>query len=34
MPQVWVGVVPTGPSGHALNSSYQNRENAAYRSVP
>lgn len=30
-PQVWVGVVPAGPSGQALNSSYQNRENPAYR---
>lgn len=29
--QVWVGVVPAGPSGQALNSSYQNRENAAYK---
>jgi regulator of telomere elongation helicase 1 len=29
--QVWVGVVPSGPGGHALNSSYQNRDNAAYK---
>lgn len=32
-PQVWVGVVPVGPSGHALNSSYQNRDNKSYKSV-
>jgi regulator of telomere elongation helicase 1 len=25
-------VVPSGPGGHALNSSYQNRDNAAYKS--
>ena len=24
--QVWVGVVPLGPSGHTLNSSYQSRD--------
>ena len=29
--QVWCGVVPAGPSGQALNSSYQNRDNAGYR---
>ena len=26
--QVWVGVVPLGPSGHSLNSSYQSRDDA------
>ena len=31
--QVWCGVVPAGPSGQPLNSSYQNRDNAAYRWV-
>ncbi|PRW44978.1 Regulator of telomere elongation helicase 1 [Chlorella sorokiniana] len=29
--QVWCGVVPAGPSGQPLNSSYQNRDNPAYR---
>ena len=29
--QVWVGVVPVGPSGHALNSSYQTRDSKGYK---
>ena len=29
--QVWVGVVPVGPSGHTLNSSYQCRDNLQYK---
>jgi hypothetical protein len=29
--QVWVGVLPVGPSGQALNSSYVNRDNPTYR---
>lgn len=29
--QVWVGVVSTGPSGCALNSSYQNRDTLTYK---
>ena len=30
-PQVWVGVVPVGPSGHSLNSSYKNRDSPEYK---
>ncbi|KAJ1284133.1 hypothetical protein BS78_03G181200 [Paspalum vaginatum] len=29
--QIWVGVVPVGPSGHALNSSYRFRETTQYK---
>lgn len=29
--QAWVGVVPLGPAGCALNSSFANRESQAYR---
>ncbi|KAL0026549.1 hypothetical protein WJX77_006250 [Trebouxia sp. C0004] len=29
--QVWVGVVPVGPKGTALNSSYQNRDSREYK---
>ena len=29
--QAWVGVVPTGPQGHALNSSYEHRGSKAYK---
>ena len=29
--QAWVGVVPTGPQGHALNSRYENRDSRAYK---
>ncbi len=29
--QVWVGVLPRGPKGCALNSSYQSRESREYR---
>ena len=29
--QVWVGVVGVGPQGAALNSSYANRDNQAYK---
>ncbi|GAX78033.1 hypothetical protein CEUSTIGMA_g5475.t1 [Chlamydomonas eustigma] len=29
--QVWVGVVPLGPSGHVLNSSYQSRDDVGYK---
>lgn len=29
--QVWVGVVPVGPSGHALNSSYRTRNTIQYK---
>ena len=31
MPQVWVGVVPVGPKGTALNSSYNNRDSREYK---
>ncbi len=31
LPQVWVGVLPVGPSGVALNSTFQNRERAEYK---
>ena len=31
MQQVWVGVVPVGPKGTALNSSYQNRDSREYK---
>ncbi len=30
--QVWIGVVPFGPNGVALNSSYQSRESPQYMS--
>lgn len=29
--QVWIGVVPKGPGGKALNSSYQNRNTPGYK---
>ena len=29
--QVWVGVVPTGPKGSPLNSSYQHRDSREYK---
>ena len=29
--QVWVGVMPTGPNGRALNSSYRSRETCEYK---
>uniref|UniRef100_A0A0E0C458 Helicase ATP-binding domain-containing protein n=1 Tax=Oryza meridionalis TaxID=40149 RepID=A0A0E0C458_9ORYZ len=29
--QIWVGVVPVGPSGHPLNSSYRTRETLKYK---
>ncbi|CAL4948966.1 unnamed protein product [Urochloa decumbens] len=29
--QIWVGVVPVGPSGHALNSSYRTRDTIQYK---
>uniref|UniRef100_A0A453EZH5 Regulator of telomere elongation helicase 1 homolog n=1 Tax=Aegilops tauschii subsp. strangulata TaxID=200361 RepID=A0A453EZH5_AEGTS len=29
--QIWVGVVPVGPSGHPLNSSYRTRETVKYK---
>ncbi|KQK08543.1 hypothetical protein BRADI_2g42410v3 [Brachypodium distachyon] len=29
--QIWVGVVPVGPSGHSLNSSYRTRETIKYK---
>ncbi|KAJ8637753.1 hypothetical protein MRB53_012020 [Persea americana] len=29
--QVWVGVVPTGPSGCSFNSSYRNRDSHEYK---
>ncbi|KAF8696773.1 hypothetical protein HU200_036406 [Digitaria exilis] len=29
--QIWVGVVPVGPSGYALNSSYRTRETIQYK---
>eukprot|EP00158_Paraphelidium_tribonemae_P007203 Partr_v1_DN28152_c0_g1_i2_m55324 putative helicase 1 len=29
--QIFVGVVPRGPSGHVLNSSFKNRDLAAYK---
>lgn len=29
--QVWVGVIPSGPSGHSLNSSYRNRDSLEYK---
>lgn len=29
--QVWVGVVPTGPLGVRLNSSYANRDSNEYK---
>ena len=29
--QVWVGVVPVGPKGHTLNSSYQTRNSNDYK---
>uniref|UniRef100_A0ACD5VFI4 Uncharacterized protein n=1 Tax=Avena sativa TaxID=4498 RepID=A0ACD5VFI4_AVESA len=29
--QIWVGIVPLGPSGHPLNSSYRTRETEKYK---
>lgn len=29
--QVWVGVVPNGPSGGLLNSSFNNRDSLEYK---
>ena len=29
--KVWVGVVPTGPKGSPLNSSYQHRDSREYK---
>ncbi|WOL00351.1 regulator of telomere elongation helicase 1 isoform X2 [Canna indica] len=29
--QVWVGVLPSGPSGHPFNSSYRNRDSLEYK---
>lgn len=29
--QIWAGVVPVGPSGHPLNSSYRTRETLKYK---
>lgn len=29
--QAWVGVVPTGPSGHPMDSSYKCREDPEYK---
>ena len=29
--QAWVGVVPVGPAGRALNSSFANRDSQAYK---
>lgn len=29
--QIWAGVVPTGPSGYFLNSSYRNRDSLEYK---
>ena len=29
--QAWVGVVPVGPAGQALNSSYANRDSQSYK---
>ena len=29
--QVWVGVAPVGPSGHALNSSFNTRDSVGYK---
>ena len=29
--QVWAGVVPVGPCGVALNSSYANRDSREYK---
>ena len=31
LPQVWVGVVPMGPKGTPLNSSYQHRDSREYK---
>ena len=31
--QVWVGVVPAGPAGTALNSTFKNRDTPAYKEV-
>lgn len=31
MVQVWAGVVPVGPKGTALNSSYNNRDSREYK---
>lgn len=29
--QVWVGVVPSGPSGYSFNSSYKSRDSLEYK---
>ncbi|KAL5824826.1 hypothetical protein ACOSQ3_020889 [Xanthoceras sorbifolium] len=29
--QIWAGVVPAGPSGYSLNSSYRNRDSLEYK---
>nr|GFA59642.1 regulator of telomere elongation helicase 1 isoform X1 [Tanacetum cinerariifolium] len=29
--QLWAGIVPVGPSGHAFNSSYKTRDSAEYK---
>jgi regulator of telomere elongation helicase 1 len=29
--QIWVGVISTGPSGRALNSSYRMRDTSDYK---
>lgn len=29
--QIWVGVVPSGPSNHPFNSSYRNRDSLEYK---
>ncbi|KAK3219740.1 hypothetical protein Dsin_013710 [Dipteronia sinensis] len=29
--QIWAGVVPSGPSGYSLNSSYRNRDSLEYK---
>lgn len=29
--QVWVGVIPAGPSGCVFNSSYRNRDSSEYQ---
>lgn len=29
--QIWAGIVPVGPSGYLLNSSYRNRDSIEYK---
>lgn len=29
--QIWVGVVPAGPSGHSFNSSFRSRDSIEYK---